>query len=138
MSITITTWNVQNFSRSDPVFADKLDFIIGTLQGLGSDVVALQEILDQNALQDLANRLEFHHFAAAPDDRGIRVAFLTREAPVLPSADRPVSAPARRRGSRRRHEWNCQSHSTVPPTRLTDCCRSRRWTDRRRHRAPEV
>jgi len=85
MSITITTWNVQNFSRSDPVFADKLDFIVGTLQGLGSDVVALQEILDPNALQDLANRLEFHHFAAAPDDRGIRVAFLTREAPVLPS-----------------------------------------------------
>jgi endonuclease/exonuclease/phosphatase family metal-dependent hydrolase len=84
MSITITTWNVQNFRHSDPVFADKLNFIVGTLQGLGSDVVALQEILDLKALQDLANRLEFHHFAAAPDDRGIRVAFLTRDAPVSP------------------------------------------------------
>src|SRR5215475_8406253 len=85
MSITITTWNVQNFTRNDPVFADKLDFIVGTLQGLRSDVVALQEILDPNAFPDLANRIELPHFAAAPADRGIRVAFLTREAPVLPS-----------------------------------------------------
>ena len=83
MSITITTWNVQNFRRTDPVFSDKLDFLVGTLQALGSDVVALQEILDMNALQDLANRLGFQPFAAAPDDRGIRVAFLTRDAPML-------------------------------------------------------
>jgi hypothetical protein len=27
MSITITTWNVQNLRRSDPVFADKLNFL---------------------------------------------------------------------------------------------------------------
>jgi endonuclease/exonuclease/phosphatase family metal-dependent hydrolase len=84
MSITITTWNVQNFSQSDPVFADKLDFLVGTLQALGSDVVALQEILDLNALQDIANRLGFHHFAAMPDGRGNRVAFLTRDALALP------------------------------------------------------
>ncbi len=84
MSITITTWNVQNFRQSDPVFADKLDFLVGTLQALGSDVVALQEILDLNALQDIANRLGFHHFAAMPDSRGNRVAFLTRDALALP------------------------------------------------------
>jgi endonuclease/exonuclease/phosphatase family metal-dependent hydrolase len=85
MSITITTWNVQNLTRSDLVFADKLNFLVGTLQALGSDVVALQEILDLNALQELAHRLGFHHFAAEPDDRGNRVAFLTRNAPALPA-----------------------------------------------------
>src|SRR5918994_2182216 len=85
MSITITTWNVQNLRRSAPVFTDKLNFLVGTLQALGSDVVALQEMLDLNALQELANRLGFHHFAAMPDDRGNRVAFLTRNAPALTS-----------------------------------------------------
>jgi endonuclease/exonuclease/phosphatase family metal-dependent hydrolase len=84
MSITITTWNVQNFTQSDPVFADKLNFLVGTLQALGSDIVALQEILDPNALQNLADRLGFHPFTAAPDDRGNRVAFLTRDALVAP------------------------------------------------------
>jgi hypothetical protein len=57
MPITITTWNVQNFARSQPVFDENLNFLIGTLQALGSDVVALQEILDLDALQDLANGL---------------------------------------------------------------------------------
>ncbi len=80
--MTITIWNVQNFAWSDPVIADKLNFLLGTLQALRSDVVALQEILDPNALQDLANGLGFQHFAAAPDSRGIRVAFLTRSAPA--------------------------------------------------------
>ncbi len=82
MPITITAWNVQNLAQSDPVFADKLGFLIATLQALGSDVVALQEILDENALQDLATGLGFQHFAAPPDGRGNRVAFLTRNAPV--------------------------------------------------------
>ncbi|UCD58390.1 MAG: endonuclease/exonuclease/phosphatase family protein, partial [Candidatus Hydrogenedentota bacterium] len=84
MPITITTWNVQNLTQGDPVFADKLDFLIGTLQALDSDVVALQEILDLNALQDLANGLGFQLFAATPDGRGNRVAFLTRDATVQP------------------------------------------------------
>ncbi len=82
MPITITTWNVQNFARSDSLFDDKLDYLAGTLQALNSDVVALQEILDLDALQGLANRLGFHPSAAAPDGRGNRVAFLTRNAPV--------------------------------------------------------
>jgi len=64
------------------VFDEKLNFLIGTLQALGSDVVALQEILDLDALQDLANGLGFQHFAGVPDSRGNRVSFLTREAPT--------------------------------------------------------
>lgn len=84
MPLTITTWNVQNFTQADQDFADKLDFLSGTLQALGSDVVALQEILDLNAFQDLANRLGFQHFAAASDGRQNRVAFLTRNALAQP------------------------------------------------------
>ena len=82
MPLTITSWNIQNFAQDDDVFDDKLDFLIGTLQALGSDVVALQEVLDENALADLAAGLGFEHFAAPPDGRGNRVAYLTREAPV--------------------------------------------------------
>jgi endonuclease/exonuclease/phosphatase family metal-dependent hydrolase len=82
MPITITTWNVQNLTQSDDVYAEKLDFLVRILQELGSDVVALQEILDIGALEALAGRLGFQHFAATPDGRRNRVAFLTRGAPV--------------------------------------------------------
>ena len=84
MPITVTTWNVQNLAKSDLAFADKLDFLVGTLQALASDVVALQEILDLNALQDLATRLGFQPVAATPDGRGNRVAFLTRNVLARP------------------------------------------------------
>lgn len=84
MPITITTWNVQNFRWSDPVFAEKLDFLSETLLALGSDVIALQEILDTVALQALADRLGFQAWAATPDNRGNRVAILTRIAPSAP------------------------------------------------------
>ena len=85
MPITITTWNVQNLAKSDLAFADKLDFLVGTLQALASDVVALQEILDLNALQDLATRLGFQPVAATPDGRGNRVAiFPTRNVLARP------------------------------------------------------
>ena len=84
MPITITTWNVQNLAKSDLAFADKLDFLVGTLQALASDIVALQEILDLNALQDLATRLGFQPVAATPDGRGNRVAFLTRNVLARP------------------------------------------------------
>ena len=82
MALTITTWNVQNLAPSDPVFADKVDFLVTVLQALDPDVIALQEILDQAALLTLATRLSYQPFAAAPDSRGNRVAFLTRVAPA--------------------------------------------------------
>jgi endonuclease/exonuclease/phosphatase family metal-dependent hydrolase len=78
MSLTITTWNVQNFTTADPVFSAKRDLVVATLQALGSDIVALQEVLDLPALQTLADALGFEAHAGAPDERGIRVAFLTR------------------------------------------------------------
>jgi hypothetical protein len=85
MPLTITTWNVQNLSQSDASFSDKLDFLASVLQALGADVVALREILDVTALQALANRLGFQHFAGPPDSRQNRVAFLTRVAPAGPA-----------------------------------------------------
>jgi hypothetical protein len=39
MSLTITTWNVQNLTPHDAVFDDKVDFLFNTLQALGSDVI---------------------------------------------------------------------------------------------------
>lgn len=82
MSIIVTTWNVQNYRRNDPVFDEKLDFLVASLQALNPDVIALQEILDPDALEDLATRLNYSHIAANPDGRGNRVAFLTRNAPL--------------------------------------------------------
>ena len=34
MALTITTWNVQNLVPSDPVFSDKVDFLVTVLQAL--------------------------------------------------------------------------------------------------------
>jgi endonuclease/exonuclease/phosphatase family metal-dependent hydrolase len=82
MALTITTWNIQNFSRSDQVYGPKLEYLVNTIKSIGSDFVALQEILDADALQDLAAELNFQHFIADPDGRGNRVAFLTRNPPV--------------------------------------------------------
>ena len=59
MALTMTTWNVQNLAPSDPVFADKVDFLVTVLQALDPDVIALQEILDQAALLTLATRLGY-------------------------------------------------------------------------------
>ena len=45
---------------------------------LNPDVVALQEVLNQEAAQALADALGYHATVADPDGRGNRVAFLTR------------------------------------------------------------
>lgn len=78
MTLTITTWNIQNFRRSDPVYSQKLAYLAGTIRSLGSDVVALQEVLDADALQDLATDLNYYQLVADPDGRGNRVGFLLR------------------------------------------------------------
>lgn len=56
--------------------------MVATIQALGSDVVALQEILDNDALEELASALGFRHVAAEPDGRGNRVGFISRNAPI--------------------------------------------------------
>lgn len=82
MTITVATWNIQNFRKNDPVYRQKLDYLSCTIQSLGSDVVALQEVLDAAPLYDLAAELYFQYFIADPDCRGNRVAFLTCNPPT--------------------------------------------------------
>ena len=80
MTLTLTTWNVQNFTTRDPLYDQKLIYLASTIESLHADVVALQEVLEAAALEALAARLGFHAVAAEPDRRGNRVAFLTRSA----------------------------------------------------------
>src|SRR4030095_16806875 len=83
MAFTVTTWNVENFSSNADGFQAKLAHLTSALQSINPDVVALQEVLDLPALDALASALHYHALAAAPDGRGIRVAFLLRGGPPL-------------------------------------------------------
>ena len=82
MTLTATTWNVENFTTASPGFAAKLAYLTTTLRGLDPDVIALQEILDTDALAHLASSLGRHPIAATPDHRNNRVAFLLRSLPL--------------------------------------------------------
>jgi hypothetical protein len=73
--------------------------LAGTIRDLAPDVLAVQEVGDPQALQDLAEAISAgydHRATAAPDGRGIRVGFLSR----LPLQNvREVAAfPAKLRG----------------------------------------
>ena len=85
----ITTWNLENFfrpgnqygPRTQAVYEAKLDYLAGRLTALAPDVVAVQEVGDPSALDDLAGRLGvgWHTVLSQhPDTRGIRVGFLSR------------------------------------------------------------
>jgi endonuclease/exonuclease/phosphatase family metal-dependent hydrolase len=82
MTLIVTTWNVENFTTASPGYAAKLAYLTTTLRVLDPDVIALQEILDTDALTELASSLGRHAIAATPDRRNNRVAFLLRSAPV--------------------------------------------------------
>jgi len=88
MPLTITTWNVQNFDTTEPLFTPKRRLIVDTLRALDPDVIALQEIKDECALGALADDLGYDAHAAPPGDREhtIRVAFLTRH-PTIGAAE---------------------------------------------------
>jgi hypothetical protein len=85
------TWNLENLARpggsagapGDPTaYAEKLDTLAATITHLDPDVLAIQEVLDPNALGDLIDRLDgsWRTALADPDGRGIRVGFLSRVA----------------------------------------------------------
>jgi endonuclease/exonuclease/phosphatase family metal-dependent hydrolase len=87
--VRIGTWNVENFARpgvldggptTDAAYDAKLVSLADTITALGPDVLAVQEVGDPAALQDLANKLAgYAHLATAdPDGRGIRVGFLSK------------------------------------------------------------
>ena len=87
----IGTWNLENLAQPGDTSAApddaaayqaKLDSLAATIGDLEPDVLALQEVLDPDALGDLVNRLDgtWRTALADPDGRGIRVGFLSRAA----------------------------------------------------------
>lgn len=85
----VATWNVENLflpgeddGRPTPAaYAEKLALLADTIGALDADVVALQEIGEPEALDALVARLAgtwSSVVSSAPDDRGIRVAFIAR------------------------------------------------------------
>jgi endonuclease/exonuclease/phosphatase family metal-dependent hydrolase len=105
--VRIGTWNLENLFRpgapAGPTTASaylaRLDALADTIRDLDPDVLAVQEVGDLNAFQDLADCLDdYDHLAtAAPDGRGIRVGFLSRlalhnirEVAAFPDGLRPI------------------------------------------------
>jgi predicted extracellular nuclease len=85
----VGTWNVENLFRpggaagptSQAAYARKLSALARVIDRLAPDVLALQEIGDPLALQDLVARLDGDWHTAVStlaDRRGIRVGFLSR------------------------------------------------------------
>jgi endonuclease/exonuclease/phosphatase family metal-dependent hydrolase len=83
MTLAVTTWNVDNFASTSSSYGAKLDHLATILRSLKPDVLALQDVRDERAADELSLRLEF---AAAvvgmPDPRGSRVAVLLRREPL--------------------------------------------------------
>lgn len=88
MASVIGTWNLENLFRpgesagpsSDSAYDEKLTALATTIEQIAPDVLAVQEVGDPDALDDLVERLEgtWHVELADPDRRGIRVGFLSR------------------------------------------------------------
>jgi endonuclease/exonuclease/phosphatase family metal-dependent hydrolase len=89
VTLTIATWNLENLflpgSESGPpdqeTFERKLDALAAMIDGVNPDVLAVQEVGDAPAFDELRARLagEWHsELSPDGDDRGIRVGFLSR------------------------------------------------------------
>ncbi len=91
--VVVGTWNLENLYRPGGQFGPKdqaahdakLTTLAATINAAAPDVLAVQEVGDPAALDDLVARLPgawtvtlSHH----PDPRGIRVGFLTRTVPT--------------------------------------------------------
>jgi endonuclease/exonuclease/phosphatase family metal-dependent hydrolase len=87
MDVRIGTWNLENLYSPDSGtsrqrYEAKLAALAETITELAPDVLAVQEVGDPAALDDLAARLRgnWRSVLADPDRRGIRVGFLSRMA----------------------------------------------------------
>ena len=85
----VATWNLENLFRPDSdegrggeqAYEAKLSELARVIGGLEPDVLAVQEVGDPEALDDLRERLDGDWQAKTsdlPDGRGIRVGFLSR------------------------------------------------------------
>lgn len=108
--VAVGTWNLENLFRpgsdfgpdTEQAYQDKLDALAATITTLAPDVLAVQEVGDPAALDDLVQKLPDPAGWTAvlsenEDARGIRVGFLTRIPPVethevvgFPAPLRPV------------------------------------------------
>src|SRR5207342_1669559 len=88
MTLKVMTWNVENLFRPGSVFGpktkaiytEKIDALAATINEQAPHALALQEVGDPKALDDLVNRLEgtWHQRVSQNEDgRGIRVAWLS-------------------------------------------------------------
>ncbi len=84
---TVTTWNLENLFRPEAaadqaIYTQKLERSVAIILQLAPDVLALQEIGNPEALNDLQALLkdQYPHQAIAkfPDSRGIRVGYLSK------------------------------------------------------------
>jgi endonuclease/exonuclease/phosphatase family metal-dependent hydrolase len=89
VTLTIATWNLENlflpgseFGPPDQeTFEAKLGQLAAMIAAVDPDVLAVQEVGDAEALDELRNRLEGEwstELSPDADDRGIRVGFLSR------------------------------------------------------------
>jgi endonuclease/exonuclease/phosphatase family metal-dependent hydrolase len=87
--VIVATWNLENLylpggdfgPRDDAAYQAKLDALAATIGAIGPDVLAVQEVGDPAALDDLTDRVGgTWHVALSeqPDERGIRVGFASR------------------------------------------------------------
>jgi endonuclease/exonuclease/phosphatase family metal-dependent hydrolase len=89
VTLTVATWNLENLflpgGESGPpdqeTFERKLDDLAALIETIAPDVLAVQEVGDAPALDELRIRIggEWHvELSPDADDRGIRVGFLSR------------------------------------------------------------
>jgi hypothetical protein len=84
--LTVATWNLENLFRpaagvDQAAYARKLDGLAAMIERIAPDVLAVQEVGDPDALDDLLARLAGNwdsELSPDPDGRGIRVGFLAR------------------------------------------------------------
>jgi endonuclease/exonuclease/phosphatase family metal-dependent hydrolase len=87
--VTIGTWNVENLflpgtpdgPSTEDVYRRKLTYLASVIAGVGVDIVCLQEVGGEQPLTDLVSALGGslpHTAIGQPDERGIRVAVISR------------------------------------------------------------
>jgi endonuclease/exonuclease/phosphatase family metal-dependent hydrolase len=87
--VIVATWNLENLflpggeygPRDEAAYEAKLDALASTIQEMAPDVLAVQEVGDPAALDDLVERLDGSWNVALStqfDERGIRVGFVSR------------------------------------------------------------
>jgi endonuclease/exonuclease/phosphatase family metal-dependent hydrolase len=101
--VVVGTWNLENLYRpggqfgpkTQAAYEAKLTVLAATITAANPDVLAVQEVGEPAALDDLVGRLPgtWHtSLSTHPDARGIRVGFLTHSAPT--TTEQVVDFPA--------------------------------------------